>query len=95
MRIVVLGGGIFGIVIAEYLSKSKHNDVILIEKSSDLLTKASKVNQNRIHFGYHYPRSYDTAVQALNSLNSFYTRFSKSLVSDFKNYYLVSKKIQI
>lgn len=90
MRVIVLGGGLFGLSIAIHLRKMGKN-VIVIEKEKDILTKASKINQNRIHFGYHYPRSKETASQSLNGIISFYHYFKNAISSTFENYYLVSK----
>jgi hypothetical protein len=60
---VVIGGGLFGCYAALLLA-NKGQHVALLEKESKLLQKASLVNQGRIHGGYHYPRSVDTARQA-------------------------------
>lgn len=60
---IIVGGGIFGIYAAIFLAKKKLS-VCLIEKEAELLKKASIVNQARLHAGYHYPRSYATAMIA-------------------------------
>ena len=91
MRIIVLGGGLFGLATALHLKKLG-NEVLLLEKEKDILTKASKINQNRIHFGYHYPRSRDTASQSLNGIVSFYHYFKDAIRTNFDNYYLISKE---
>ncbi len=75
---------------AIHLDKLKF-DVILLEKEKELLSKATKFNQNRVHLGYHYPRSFDTAEQALNSYSFFCDKFKNSIVKDFDNYYMVAK----
>ena len=90
MKILVVGGGIFGCSIAIELSKSGF-DVTLIEKSNDILTQASKNNHNRIHYGYHYPRSIETATQSLDGLLSFLMTYKDAVVTDFSNYYAISK----
>ena len=59
-RIVIAGGGFFGCSIALMLRRRGWQPVI-VEDSSDLLTRASRVNQARVHGGYHYPRSLMTA----------------------------------
>ena len=60
---IIIGGGLFGIYSALYLSK-KNLKVCLIEKDNELLNRASKINQARLHQGYHYPRSISTALLA-------------------------------
>lgn len=89
MNILVIGGGIFGCSISLELSKFGFN-VTLIEKDSDIMGNASKCNHNRIHYGYHYPRSIETAVQSLDGLLSFLTTYKDSIISDFPNYYAIS-----
>lgn len=74
--VVVVGGGFYGCIIALFL-KRKFKKVLLIEKDSNLLLRASYNNQARIHNGYHYPRSYMTALRS----HVNYSRF----ISDFKD----------
>lgn len=72
----VIGGGFYGSMLALFLAREK-NKVILIEKEKDLLLRASYNNQARVHNGYHYPRSFMTAIRS----HANYRRFTK----DFKN----------
>lgn len=89
MKILVIGGGIFGCSIS--LELSKYNlDITLIEKNPDIMDGASKCNHNRIHYGYHYPRSIRTASQSLDGLISFLMMYKESIISNFPNYYAVS-----
>lgn len=88
-NILVIGGGLFGCTIASELS-SVYN-VTLIEKENDILTQASKCNHNRIHYGYHYPRSLETAKQSLDGLMLFQHHYGDAIVSNFKNYYAIAK----
>ena len=63
-KIKVIGAGIFGCCISIELAKSGY-EVVLVEQDSDIMQRASKLNHNRIHFGFHYPRSPKTARQSL------------------------------
>ena len=69
-RIAVVGGGIFGTTAALYAARAGHT-VHLFEKRPSLLREASGINQYRLHRGYHYPRSTDTALSALQAESSF------------------------
>jgi hypothetical protein len=89
-KILIIGGGIFGCSISLELSKSGF-DITLLEKDSDIMNNASKNNHNRVHYGYHYPRSIETATQSLDGLLSFLMSYKESIVSDFPNYYSISK----
>tara|TARA_Y100001973_G_C5202802_1_gene339115 strand:- start:1689 stop:2666 length:978 start_codon:yes stop_codon:yes gene_type:complete len=89
-QIKIIGAGIFGCAIAYELNRAGHN-VIIIEQDSDIMQRASKCNHNRLHLGYHYPRSIETAEQSLEGLITFLTNYKKAIVSHFPNYYMVAK----
>jgi hypothetical protein len=90
MRIAVIGGGLFGCCIAIELAKSGYK-VDLIEGQDDIMQQASKVNHNRIHLGYHYLRSIETAEQSLEGLLSFMFNFGNAVKYQFSNYYAIAK----
>lgn len=90
MNVLVIGAGLFGACIANELSHT--NKVTLIEKDSAIMKHASKANHNRIHFGFHYPRSTLTAKQSLEGLVSFLIKFNDAIVSDFPNYYSIASE---
>ncbi len=85
---VVVGGGIFGCFAAVVLAE-KGFTVLLIEQDGELLNRASKVNQARLHTGLHYPRSILTAQNALSDYAKFRSRF-ESAVKDFEQIYAIS-----
>ncbi|MHA2407901.1 MAG: FAD-dependent oxidoreductase [Candidatus Ranarchaeia archaeon] len=89
MKIKIVGAGLFGCAIAYELDRVGH-EVIVYEKESDILQLASKCNHNRIHFGYHYPRSEETAQQSLDGMLSFTVNYRDALVSHFPNYYMIA-----
>ncbi|MGC7892392.1 FAD-dependent oxidoreductase [Vibrio anguillarum] len=88
-KIVIIGGGFFGLYIAEFMAKSG-KDVVIVEKDSDLMQRASYVNQARVHNGYHYPRSVLTALRSRISFPRFVDEFHDCVVSDFDKYYLTA-----
>jgi hypothetical protein len=90
-KIAIVGAGIFGCSIALELDK-KNFHTVLFEKEQDIMLLASKNNHNRIHYGYHYPRSLDTTIQSLRGYNSFKEYYGDSLVSGFRNYYAIAKE---
>jgi len=91
---VVIGAGIFGLCIALKL-KREGLDVIILEKNDNILLEASKCNHNRIHFGFHYPRCINTAIQSKEGYELFRDIFKNSIISQFKNYYLIEKKSKV
>ena len=74
MKIAVVGGGLFGVTVS--LKLSEFYDVTIIESNPTIMENASKCNHNRLHFGYHYPRSYKTAKQTLDGYNLFKDNFN-------------------
>ena len=88
-KILIIGGGLFGCSIALELYKYGY-DVTLIEQNSDIMGGASKYNHNRIHYGYHYPRSPETATQSLDGLLSFLFKYKEAIVTNFPNYYAIA-----
>jgi hypothetical protein len=87
---IVIGGGFFGCTIALHL-KNYVKDILLLEKESDLLQRASYINQARVHHGYHYPRSILTAVRSKINFPRFVKDYQDCIVSNFDNYYAVSR----
>lgn len=94
MKIKIIGAGLFGCCIGYELSRYGH-DITIIEQDSDIMMRASKCNHNRIHFGYHYPRSIETAQQSLDGLVSFLVNYREALVSHFPNYYMVANDSKV
>ena len=89
MKIAVVGGGIFGVTAAIRLANNHHVD--LYEKDSDILQNASGINQYRLHRGYHYPRSNETALSSLKSEILFKKEFPEAILDKFEHYYCISK----
>ena len=56
MNICIIGAGWFGCYIGHELIKRNYS-VDIYEKKNDIFLNASGNNQNRLHLGFHYPRS--------------------------------------
>ncbi len=87
---VVIGGGFFGMNIAEYFAL-QGKKVLLCEKFDRCMTRASYSNQARIHNGYHYPRSVLTAMRSRISFPRFVKDFPECVVNDFTKYYAIGR----
>jgi hypothetical protein len=85
---VVIGGGLFGTYSSLVLGQMGHK-VLLVEQASELMVRASLVNQARLHTGLHYPRSIVTAQESLSYYKKFRERFP-SAVFDFQQIYAIS-----
>ena len=91
MNVLIVGAGLFGCSIGEELAK--HGiDVTIIDREKEFMQRASKCNHNRMHLGFHYPRSSRTAVQSTNGLLSFMMAYGDAVVNGFPNYYAVAKE---
>ena len=91
-KIAVIGGGIFGCTTAWKLAKEGY-DVTLYEKNDDIISQASYVNQYRLHRGYHYPRSKETATSSQWGEHSFLQEYGDAIVNgDIEHYYAIAKE---
>lgn len=88
--VVIIGGGFYGCIIALFLRK-KFKNVVILEKEPDILLKASYNNQARIHNGYHYPRSFITALRSHINYSKFISEFKEAIVDDFLMTYAIAK----
>tara|TARA_Y100000741_G_scaffold319421_1_gene267360 strand:+ start:2941 stop:4713 length:1773 start_codon:yes stop_codon:yes gene_type:complete len=91
-KVLVVGGGIFGTTSSVILAHSGYS-VTLHEELDDIVQCASNINQYRLHKGYHYPRSVETAKECLDGQSSFKRKYEDSLIdNDIEHYYSISKK---
>lgn len=88
--IVIIGGGFFGCCLALYL-RSIFERILVVERESELMTKASRVNQARVHSGFHYPRSFVTALRSARLRDRFAREFPDAIVDDFQMLYGIAR----
>jgi glycine/D-amino acid oxidase-like deaminating enzyme len=87
---VVVGGGFFGCCLALTL-RTVCDRVLLLEREDALLTRASRVNQARVHTGFHYPRSMITARRSRALQARFVQAFPEAIISDFRMLYAIAR----
>jgi hypothetical protein len=89
-NVIIVGAGWYGLYSA-LLLQDKYN-VIVLEKNNDIFENSSNYNQNRLHLGYHYPRSFNTREMCINGYYKFIAKFRD--VVDFidDNYYCISNE---
>lgn len=88
---VVIGGGFYGCCLALYL-RSIAARVLLVEAGPRLMDRASRVNQARVHTGFHYPRSAATAVKSMLLHRRFLRDFPEAVVGDFQMLYAIARQ---
>ena len=90
---VIIGGGFYGAAIAIYLAKQRGlKQVVLLEKETNLLCRASYHNQARVHNGYHYPRSFTTAFRSRVNLPKFVIDWPDAVKQDFTKIYAIARR---
>lgn len=91
--VVIIGGGFYGSAIAIYLARVRGlRRVILLERESELLARASYNNQARVHNGYHYPRSFTTAFRSRVNLPRFVRDWPQVVKQDFVKLYAIARR---
>lgn len=88
---IILGAGIFGLYAAKLLTEAGHSAAVL-EYEDKPFARASYINQARIHMGYHYPRSFTTAIKAAGYFERFSRDFAFAINSEFKKVYGIARK---
>lgn len=88
---IVIGAGFYGCCLALYL-RSISDRVLLVEAGDALMTRASRVNQARVHTGFHYPRSAVTAVKSMVLHKRFLADFPEAVIDDFQMLYAVASR---
>lgn len=88
---LVVGGGFFGLCLALFL-RSATRSVLLVEARPQLMERASRVNQARVHTGFHYPRSALTAGRSLSLHRRFAEDFPQAIYDRFDMVYAIAAR---
>lgn len=91
-KIAIVGGGWFGCHIGNEIKKAFKKKVYfnIFEEKKDIFNGASGYNQNRLHLGFHYPRSNKTIIQSKLGFYKFINRYPKFSKKIKKNIYAIS-----
>ena len=92
MKYVIVGAGWYGCHIASLLVKN-NKEIIIIDKANDFFTGSSSKNQNRLHLGFHYPRSIETINECKYGYTKFIERYSQLITHVPNNNYYISKTL--
>lgn len=87
---IVIGGGFYGCCLALF-ARSRFRRVLVVEAEADLMMRASWANQARVHRGYHYPRSYLTALRSSLNFSRFVADFPECIDRTFTKVYAIAK----
>ena len=93
MKIAIIGAGFYGCYLAKTLSDQHKIDIY---ESKQKICMGSVINnQNRLHLGYHYPRSEKTIFQTISSYNQFMKEFGDCVSYVPKNIYAIHENSKI
>lgn len=88
---VIIGGGFYGCCLALFL-RSIFRKILIVEEEQSVMTRASRVNQARVHMGYHYPRSFVTALRSRKLSMRFIKDFPAAITDDFEMLYAIARR---
>ncbi len=86
---IIIGAGLYGLYAARFCGR-KGERVLVLEKDAGPFTRATTINQARVHMGYHYPRSISTALRSAGYFQRFVKDFPSSIKGDFEKIYATS-----
>lgn len=87
---IIIGAGIYGLY-ATKLCAQKGEKILLLEYDDEAIARATYINQARVHNGYHYPRSFSTAIKSAKYFERFNKDFEFAINMDFLKVYATSK----
>lgn len=86
---IIFGAGLYGLYAAEQCGR-KGERVLVLERDDAPFMRATYINQARVHMGYHYPRSYSTAVKSAHYFERFHQDFAFCEHTGFSQVYATS-----
>ncbi len=87
---LIIGAGLYGLYSALYCAK-KGQKILVLEIDEEPFSRATYINQARVHMGYHYPRSLSTAMKSAGYFKRFVEDYSFCILFDFQQIYATSK----
>jgi len=88
---IIIGAGLYGLYSALRCA-SKNQKVLVLEHDNAPFTRATYINQARVHQGYHYPRSVSTALKSAGYFERFNRDFDFCINREFKKIYATSSR---
>ncbi len=86
---IIIGGGLYGLYAAALCGKNGQK-VIVLEYDSESFMRATYINQARVHMGYHYPRSFSTAIKSAHYFERFNKDYADCILTEFDQVYATS-----
>lgn len=86
---IIIGAGLYGLYSAERCGK-RGEKVLVLEYDDAAFKRATYINQARVHMGYHYPRSFSTAIKSAGYFTRFNEDYGFSILTKFDQIYATS-----
>lgn len=86
---IIIGGGLYGLYSA-LLCGERGQRIVVLEYDKESFMRATYINQARVHMGYHYPRSFSTAIKSAHYFERFNKDYAQCILSDFDQIYATS-----
>lgn len=83
---IIVGAGLYGLYAAQKCGAAGQR-VLVLEKDPGPFMRATYINQARVHMGYHYPRSYSTAIKSAHYFERFCRDYDFCLLKEFDQVY--------
>jgi len=88
---IIIGAGLYGLYSALFCGK-KRQKVLVLECDPAPFSRATYINQARVHQGYHYPRSISTAMKSAGYFERFNKDYDFSINRQFAKVYATSSR---
>lgn len=88
---IIIGAGLYGLYSALFCAKRGEN-VLVLECDERPFSRATYINQARVHMGYHYPRSLSTAIKSAGYFEHFVKSYPFCINESFQQIYAVSSE---
>lgn len=86
---IIIGAGLYGLYSAERCGK-RGEKILVLEFDDAAFKRATYINQARVHMGYHYPRSFSTAIKSAGYFARFNKDYGFSILTKFDQIYATS-----
>lgn len=86
---IIVGAGLYGLYAAKFCA-DKGQSVLVLEYEGEPFSRATYINQARVHMGYHYPRSLTTAVKSAGYFRRFEEDYKFCIHDSFEQVYATS-----
>lgn len=86
---IIIGAGLYGIYSALRCGE-RGERILVLERDAAPFMRATYINQARVHMGYHYPRSFSTAIKSAHYFDRFCRDYGFCNLTTFDQVYATS-----